>query len=178
VKDRSYVDKRLLIYLGRYNDDDRGKFASFWPLFEYRDGKERTAFFFPSLLPFRNDKFDRIVKPLITLYEYRREGSMRTSNYLYGFYTKEEKGESWKRRLAFLFEAKKEPAGYAFELLSGLFAVDAHRVKLLFIPIKRTTGGDQPTKKSDQTSVTSDECQGSSDECRVTSDPRLTTDDK
>ena len=166
IKDQRYVDKRLLIYLGRYVDDDRGKFANFWPFFEYRESKERTAFFFPSLLPFRNEKFDRIVKPLITLYEYRREGSMRTSNYVYGFYTKEEKGESWKRRLAFLFEMKKEPAGYGFELLSGLFAVDPHRVKLLFIPIKRTAGDGRPLVKSEQTPVTSDECQGSSEECR------------
>jgi hypothetical protein len=178
VKDQRYVDKRLLIYLGRYSDDDRGKFATFWPLFEYRDSKEKAAFFFPSLLPFRNEKFDRIVKPLITLYEYRREGSMRTSNYLYGFYTKEEKGESWKRRLAFLFELKKAPEGYGFELLSGLFAVDPHRVKVFFIPIKRAAGDGQLAAKSGQTPVTRDECQGSSDECRVMSDQRLTTGDR
>lgn len=178
IKDRRYVDKRLLIYLGRYVDDDRGEFAHFWPFFEYRDSKEKTDFYFPSLLPFRNEKFDRIVKPLITLYQYRREGSLRTSNFVYGFYTKEESGEGWKRRLAFLFELKKEPAGYGFELLSGLFAMDPHRVKLLFIPIKRAAGCGQPAAKGEQTPVTSDECEGSNGECCVTSGQRLTTGEK
>jgi len=175
IKDRRYVDKRLLIYLGRYVDDDRGEFAHFWPFFEYRDSKERTDFFFPSLLPFRNDKFDRIVKPLITLYQYRREGSLRTSNFVYGFYTKEESGEDWKRRLAFLFELKKEPAGYGFELLSGLFAVDPHRVKLLFIPINRAPASEEQAVSIEQTRVTSDACGGSNDECCVTSGQRPAT---
>jgi hypothetical protein len=173
LKDKRYVDKRLLIYLGRYADDDRGKFAAFWPFFEYRDSTERTDFFFPSLLPFRNDTFDQIVKPLITLYRYKREASVRTSNFVYGFYTKEEEGERWKRRLAFIFELKKEPEGYSFELLSGLFAVDPHRVKLLFVPIKRSsTGENREAAGIHETSVTSDQCQGSDDQCRVPDDER------
>jgi len=169
VKDQRYVDKRLLIYLGRYTDDDRGKFASFWPFFEYRDSNEKTDFFFPSLLPFRNENFDRIVKPLITLYTYKKDGSLRTSNFVYGFYTKEESSEGWKRRLAFLFELKKEPEGYGFELLSGLFAVGPHRIKLLFIPIKRASAGENGAAGMGETPAKGDECEEGG-ECRAPRD--------
>jgi len=56
---------------------------------------------------------------------------------LYGLYTREEIGENWKTRLAFLFEMKKDKGKIGFEILSGLFGLDNEKVKIFFIPIKR-----------------------------------------
>ena len=85
---------------------------------------------------------------MITLYEYRKRGDKFVTNFLYGLYTKEEQGDTWKRRFAFLFEAERKPEGIGFQLLSGLFAIDRRRVKLLYIPIKR--GTSEPAVESDE----------------------------
>jgi len=115
-----------------------------WPFFEYRSTREKDrTFFFPSLLPWRNKDFDRIMRPLLTLYEFRKTGDKSDSNLLYGFYTKEQEGETWKRRLAFLFEVKREKKGMGFQVLSGLFGVDSTRVKLFYIPVKRKQAPEQ-----------------------------------
>jgi hypothetical protein len=137
VGEKRWLEERILL-LNRYVEDDRGNFLNVWPLFEYRSSETSASFFFPSIIPYRDARFDRIVRPLLTLYEYRRKGETRLSNLLWGFYTKEEKGDDWKRRLAFLVEVKKEQGRYGFELLSGLFAIDHKRVKVFFIPIPRT----------------------------------------
>ena len=133
---RMWTEKRILL-LDKYTVDDRGKYLNVWPLFEYRAAGESRDFFFPSLMPWRNAEFDRIVRPMLTLYEFRKTEDKVISNLLYGFYTKEQKGEAWKRRLAFLFEVKREPEGMGFQFLSGLFAIDHARVKLFYIPIDR-----------------------------------------
>ncbi len=134
--DQRWVRRRVLL-INKYQVDDQGKFLNVWPLFEYRSKEENKRFFFPSILPWKNNDFDRIVRPLITLYEYRKEDDKKVTNFLYGFYTKEQNNEYWKRRLAFLFELKREPEGMGFEILGGLFGWDAKRTKILFIPIKR-----------------------------------------
>jgi hypothetical protein len=134
--ERRNVERRVLL-LGRYVDDDRGAFLNVWPFARYQSKGEDAAFFFPSILPFRFEQTDRLVRPLLTLYQYDRKGDTVTSNFLYGLYTKEQTGDAWRRRLAFLFEAKKESGGYGFELLSGLLGWDSKRVKILFIPIRR-----------------------------------------
>ncbi len=131
-----WIEKRVLL-LNKYVEDDRGRFLNVWPFFEYRAADDKRDFFFPSLLPWRDKGFDRIIRPLITLYEYRRAGDEIVSNVLYGFYTKEQKGNTWKRRLAFLFEMKRDEEGTGFQVLSGLFGMDRERVKLFFIPISR-----------------------------------------
>lgn len=133
---KRWTEKRILL-LNKYTDDDRGEFLNVWPFFEYRSAEAEEDFFFPSVLPWRNKDFDRIVRPLLTLYEYRRAGDRTVSNLLYGLYTKEQKGERWKRRFAFLFEIRREPEGMGFEFLSGLFAVDRERVRVFYIPVKR-----------------------------------------
>lgn len=134
---RRWIERRVLLFGSKYLEDDRGTFFNIWPFFEYRGGAEETDFFFPSILPYRNEQFDRIIRPLITLYQYTRKGESSTTNLLYGFYTKEKKGNSWKRRLAFLCEIKKDGEGIGFEVLSGLFGFDNRQFKLLFVPIKR-----------------------------------------
>ncbi len=134
--DQRWTDKRILL-LNRYTVDDRGTFLNVWPFFEYRGAGEKVDFFLPSLIPWRNSQYDRIVRPLLTLYEFKKEGDKSTSNLFYGLYTKEQEGERWSRRLAFLFEMKREPGGYGFEVLSGFFGVDRDRLKLFYIPITR-----------------------------------------
>lgn len=80
---------------------------------------------------------------MLTLYEFRKAGKKTVSNFMYGLYTKEEEGETWKRRLAFLLEVKREPEGMGFQVLSGLFGLDARGVKVFYIPIKRKQAEEQ-----------------------------------
>jgi hypothetical protein len=136
VKDERHFQRRVLI-MNRYIEDDRGTFLNVWPFFEYRAKDSRSDFWFPSILPLRDDGYDRIIRPLITLYDRKKEGDKETVNLLYGLYTKEEGGDNWKRRFAFLFEVKKDHGGTGFEILSGLFGMDSKQVKILFIPIRR-----------------------------------------
>lgn len=128
---------RWLLVLNRYIEDEKGTFMNLWPLFEYRSKKQDYDFYFPSIIPLRYDGVDVIIKPLITLYEQKKRGNKSTTNILYGLYTKEEDGDNWRRRFAFLFELKKEPGGMGFEILSGLFGIDSKKMKFFFIPIKR-----------------------------------------
>ena len=134
--DEKWTETRVLL-LNKYAVDDRGTFLNVWPFFEYRASDEKAEFFFPSILPWRNRGFDRIIRPLLTLYEYRRSGDKIVSNLLYGFYTKEQKGDTWRRRLAFLLDIKRDEAGFWFQVLSGFFEVDSKRFRVFYIPIKR-----------------------------------------
>ena len=59
------------------------------------------------------------------------------TNVLYGLYTQEKAGQTWKTRFAFLLTLKKDQDGSGFELLSGLFGIDRKKIKIFFIPIKR-----------------------------------------
>jgi len=61
----------------------------------------------------------------------------------YGLFTKEEKGDNFRTRFAFLFEIKRESGDVGFELLSGLFGIDKKRVRIFFIPIERNAQTDQ-----------------------------------
>jgi hypothetical protein len=137
VGEKRWMERRILLFGSKYLEDDRGTFFNVWPFFEYRGKNDEASFFFPSLLPYRDNNFDRIIRPLVTLYEYKKKGQSNTTNVLYGLYTKEQKGDSWKRRLAFLLEIKKDGDGMGLEILSGLFALDSKQIKLLFIPFKR-----------------------------------------
>jgi hypothetical protein len=134
--DTKWTERRILL-LNKYTDDNRGKFLNVWPFFEYRSAEENRNFYFPSLLPWRNKDYDRIVRPMITLYEYRRADEKVISNFLYGLYTSEKKGESRKWRFAFLVEVKRSPEGAGFQILSGLFGVDDTHIKVFYIPIRR-----------------------------------------
>jgi hypothetical protein len=136
LDDEKWTETRVLL-LNKYAVDDRGEFLNIWPFFEYRASDEKSAFFFPSILPWRNTGFDRIIRPLITLYERRRTEDKVVTNMFYGFYTKEQKGSTWKRRLAFLLEIKQEQEGLGFQVFSGLFGIDHKQVKVFFIPINR-----------------------------------------
>ena len=138
--DKKWTQKRVLI-IDKYETDDRGTFFNICPFFEYRRSSAETVFFFPSILPWRNAGFDRIIRPLITFYEYRKKGDRTTTNFLYGFYTKEQEGALWKRRLAFLLEVEREIGGMGFQVLSGLFGLDSDRVKIFYIPISRDKAG-------------------------------------
>jgi hypothetical protein len=136
ARDEVFLETRFLV-INRSIEEKGGRFVNIWPLFEYREAGDSSTFFFPSILPIRIEGYDRIIRPLLTLYEQKKTDTKSVVNLLYGLYTNEEEGENWKRRFAFLFEAKKEDGQYGFELLSGLFGVDAKRVKVFFIPFKR-----------------------------------------
>ncbi|NLW35119.1 MAG: hypothetical protein GXY80_06500 [Syntrophorhabdus aromaticivorans] len=136
VSEERYFRRRVAV-INRYMDEPDRRFLNIWPFFEYSAVKEDYTFRFPSLLPFRVDGLDRIIKPLVTVYEERRSGEKRMVNLLYGLFTKEVEGEDWKARFAFLLEVKKDENGVGFEILSGLFGLDGKYLKVLFIPIKR-----------------------------------------
>jgi len=138
--ERKWTQKRILI-IDKYETDDRGTFFNICPFFEYRRGSAETVFFFPSIIPWRNAGFDRIIRPLMTLYAYRKKGDKTTMNLLYGFYTKEQEGDLWKRRFAFLFEVEREPGGMGFEVLSGLFGLNSNRMKIFYVPVSRDKAG-------------------------------------
>jgi len=136
VRDERFSSKSFMV-INRYVEDDRGTFLNAWPFFEYRRKDMNSTFLFPSILPFRDRGFDRIFKPLMTLYEQKKSEKSETTNVLYGLYTHETAGDTWKTRFAFLMEFKKDENGPGFEFLSGLFGIDGKRLKILFIPIKR-----------------------------------------
>lgn len=140
VKDERFYQRSILV-INRFMKDDRGTFLNVWPFFEYQEKDENSTFLFPSLFPFRDQGFDRIIKPLITLYEHKRVEDRRTTNILYGLFTYEEENEEWETRFAFLLTLKKAQDGIGFEFLSGLFGLDSKSVKIFFIPIKRSTDG-------------------------------------
>ncbi|HOW53318.1 MAG TPA: hypothetical protein PLR60_01585 [Syntrophorhabdaceae bacterium] len=135
-KEERYSRKSVLI-INRYIEEENATFFNIWPFFEYREKEGDYLFLFPSVLPFRDRGFDRIVKPLITIYEQRREQGVLTSNFLYGFYTREEQGENWRMRFAFLLELSHQDGEPGFEILSGFFGIDGKRVKVLYIPFDR-----------------------------------------
>jgi hypothetical protein len=135
-----WTQKRILI-IDKYETDDRGTFFNICPFFEYRRGSAETVFFFPSIIPWRNAGFDRIIRPLLTLYDYRKKGDKTMTNLLYGFYTKEQEGDLWKRRFAFLLEVEREPGGMGFEVLSGLFGLNSSRMKIFYVPVSRDKAG-------------------------------------
>jgi len=136
VKDEQYLE-RSVIAINRYVKDDRGVFFNVWPFFEYENKHKKSVFLFPSLLPTREPGINRIIKPLITLYEQKNKDDGSVTNVLYGFYTHEATGGAWKTRVAFLLTLKKDHDGPGFELFSGLFGMDEKKLKVFFIPINR-----------------------------------------
>ena len=81
-------------------------------------GEAETVFYFPSILPWRNPEFDRIVRPLMTLYEYRKDGRQNDDEPPLRLLHEGAGGERWKRRLAFLLEVEEGARRHGF---SGLF---------------------------------------------------------
>jgi hypothetical protein len=136
VKDERFL-QRSVIAINRYIEDDRGTFLNVWPFFEYQGKNEDSDFLFPSLLPFRERGIERIIKPLMTFYERKSREDKSMTNILYGLYTHEKTGQTWKTRFAFLLTLKKDQDGPGFELFSGLFGIDSKRTKIFFIPINR-----------------------------------------
>jgi hypothetical protein len=142
--DERFVESRYLV-MSRHSEGPGRSATNIWPFLEYREEQGKKVFFFPSILPIRIPEFDKIVRPLLTLYERRERGGKRAHNLLYGLYTREDDGEYWRQRFAFLFEAKQDRNGFGFELLSGLFGIDRSKIKVLFIPIARSQRSDAGT---------------------------------
>ena len=136
IKDQRYVKKRVLL-INRYIRDEEGIFYNVWPIFEHQETQGKMDILAPSILPIRSSGFDKIIKPLFALIEHRERGNKIMTSFLYGLYTKEEDGDNWRARFAFLFELKREAGHTGFDILSGLLSVDNSRIKVLFIPFKR-----------------------------------------
>jgi hypothetical protein len=147
VRDERFFQRRVAV-INRYIEEKDKTFLNVWPLFEYSSEKEDYNFLFPSLLPFRIEGFNRIIKPLYTLYERRKEGEKNMVSFLYGLYIMEDNGEYWRTRFAFLFAMKKDKGKIGFEILSGLFGLDDDHVKIFFIPIKRGSPQKESTAVS------------------------------
>lgn len=135
-KDARYYQSSVLI-INRHIEEEGRTFINIWPLFEYKSQDDDYIFLAPSLLPFRGRGFERIVKPLFTLYEQRRQEGRLMTSLLYGLYTREEEDEDWKMRFAFLLELSHQDGRMGFEILGGLFGIDAKRIKVLYIPFDR-----------------------------------------
>jgi len=130
--------QRRVLLLSKYEEEKDKTFLNVWPLFDYRDKDSEYAFFFPSIFPFREQGFDRIIKPLFTLWEQRGSETSKKTNLLYGLFTSERNGDTWKMRFAFLLEVKKDEEGFGFQILAGLFGIDKKKVKIFYIPFERT----------------------------------------
>ncbi len=150
IKDRRYTKKRVLL-LNRYVDDEDGVFYNIWPVFEHQEQRGRTDVIMPSILPVRSPGIDRIIKPLFTILEHHAEGNKSMTSFFYGLVTREEEGDNWKTRFAFLFEIKKESGNMGYEILSGLFGIDKSSVKIFFISFKR--GNTKSDTKNTEQSV-------------------------
>ncbi len=137
IKDQRYYRSSVLI-MNRNIEEENTTFFNIWPIFEYQTaGDDDYDFLAPSLLPLRYRGLDRIVKPLFTLYEQRRHEDRVMTSVLYGLYTREEEGNDWKMRFAFLLSLSKENGETGFEILSGLFGKSPDKDKIFYIPIKR-----------------------------------------
>jgi hypothetical protein len=138
VREEKFLQRRVAV-INRYLEEKDKTFLNVWPFFEYSSEKEDYSFLFPSILPFRIEEFNRIIKPLYTLIEHKKEDGRTMTNILYGLYTQESNGNDWKARFAFVFEMKKDKGDIGFEILSGLFGIDKDQIRILFIPIKRNS---------------------------------------
>jgi hypothetical protein len=138
IKEQRYTKRRFLL-INRYLEDEEGLFYNVWPLFEHQETQGNLDILAPSILPIRSSGFDRIIKPLFALVEHRQRGTKTMTSFLYGLYTKEEDGDDWKARFAFLFELKKESGSTGFNVLSGLFSMDSSRIRVLYIPFNRNS---------------------------------------
>ncbi len=136
------IDVRFLI-LNRYAKKGEETFFNVWPLFGYEEKKNTKSFSLPFLFPFRFERIQSLINPLFSIVEYKRKDDWRGLNILYGLYTDERKGENWKKRFAFLLEAKKEEGRTLIEILSGLFAIEESKMRVFFVPIRRGQRGTQ-----------------------------------
>ena len=139
VRDERHYYRSVLL-LNRYIEDDNGAqtFLNIWPFFEYKQKEEDYVFLLPSPLPFRGRGFERIIKPLFTLYEQRKEQERVMTSALYGLYTSETEGDNWKMRFAFILELSHQDGMDGFEVLAGLFAINEKRIKVFYIPFDRS----------------------------------------
>ena len=137
VKDERYHRSSVLL-INRKIEEEGATFFNVWPYFEYQTTAAGDYDFIAlSPLPLRYEGLTRIVKPLFTLYEQRKRDGRLMTSILYGLYTREEEGDDWKMRFAFLFGLSRERGQAGFEILSGLFGVSSDTIKIFYIPIKR-----------------------------------------
>ena len=136
VKDDRYFQRSILL-INRYIEEEDRTFFNVWPFFEYKTDGGDYSFIAPSPLPLRYQGFEQIIKPLFTLYEKRRINNRTMTSILWGLYTRETEEDNWKTRFAFLLSLSRQDGAPGFEILSGLFGMDAEKVKIFYIPIKR-----------------------------------------
>jgi hypothetical protein len=105
------------------NRDQKERRLRVWPLFYHREEKEGGVYiYWPCLIPFDFDGFERNWVPLLSLYEYRRnpQGASE-SKFLWGFYTHRQSSLRELYELSFLMTYYKAAEVSYFALLRGLF---------------------------------------------------------
>lgn len=105
-----------------------------WPFFGYERKNGRSNFYAPFFFPFGFERIKKIINPLFSLVEYKKQDNWEGVSLFYGLYTQEKAGENWKRRLAFLAELKKEEGKYGFKFFFGLFGIEGSKLTFLFLP--------------------------------------------
>jgi len=135
--DERFFQRRVFLF-SKYEEEKEKVFLNIWPFFDCREKEKEYAFYFPSILPFRDEGFDRLIKPILTLWEQKGSETKSMTNLLYGLFTSERKDDMWKIRFAFLLELTGDDKGFGFQFLSGLFGMDRKRIKIFFIPFERT----------------------------------------
>jgi hypothetical protein len=134
--DERFFQRRVFLF-SKYEEEKEKVFLNIWPFFDCREKEKEYAFYFPSILPFRDEGFDRLIKPILTLWEQKGSETKSMTNLLYGLFTSERKDDMWKIRFAFLLELTGDDKGFGFQFLSGLFGMDRKRIKIFFIPFER-----------------------------------------
>jgi hypothetical protein len=144
-EDHRKEDNRYLLFSKDERDEwinrgEKERRLRIWPLFYYRAEKEGGAYaYWPCLLPFDYDGFERNWMPLLSLFEYRRspQGASE-SKFLWGFYTQRRSSLRALYELSFFMTYYKAEEVSYFGLLRGLLEVRAEKdrcaLRLLYSP--------------------------------------------
>ncbi|MCS7280010.1 MAG: hypothetical protein NZ583_00045 [Desulfobacterota bacterium] len=135
--ERKKGTETAFLLLSRYEKEDSQFVLSLWPLLGYKVSETETEVNFPFIFPLKFEKFQKILNPLFSLLEYRKEGDWEGLNILYGLYTQERWKKKWKKRVGFIFEVKQEDEEISFRFLSGLLEVGNSKLTVFFVPFKR-----------------------------------------
>ncbi|MCX7856638.1 MAG: hypothetical protein N2513_01450 [Deltaproteobacteria bacterium] len=130
------IDIQFLL-LNRYERKKEALFVNLWPFFGYEKKEGSSKLAVPFVFPFKFEGFQKIINPLFSIVEYKKQGDWEGLNILYGLYTQERKKNTWKRRLAFLLEVKKEENETAIKFFCGLLGFQKSKVTLFFVPFSR-----------------------------------------
>jgi hypothetical protein len=121
-------------------EDKQERRLRIWPFFYYRHEKEGDIYlYWPALLPFDHEGFERNWNPIFTLYEYRRNAQGASeSKFLWGFYVHRQNSTRELYELSFFFTYYTAENVAYFSLLKGLLEYRGdggkHALRVLYSP--------------------------------------------